>query len=409
MENVTTNTGIQVRPPSGPLARMAARWVFSLSAGIQVGTLRVTLPDGTSHTFRGARPGPEADCRLHNWRAVLRMLSGGDVGFAEGYMCGDWSSRDLVRLLELAALNQRSLEDRVRGLGVVRLFDRFRHLLRANTRRGSRRNIQAHYDLGNAFYREWLDPTMTYSAGIYASAGETLEAAQIRKYDRLAKAVGARPGMHILEIGCGWGGFAAHAAKTYGCRVTGITLSDEQHAFARERVQREGLSDLIDIRIQDYRDVEGGYDAIVSIEMFEAVGEENWPQYFDVVRDRLADGGKAALQVITIDEGRFTQYRQGADFIQRYVFPGGMLPSPTAFREHAEERALTVEDTFFFGEDYAQTLAEWQARFNDAWPKIELLGFDARFRKLWDYYLAYCRAGFTTGGIDVGQFVLTKA
>jgi cyclopropane-fatty-acyl-phospholipid synthase len=250
---------------------------------------------------------------------------------------------------------------------------------------------------------------MTYSSGIYDCPNDPLEHAQLRKYERMAGMIGAKPGKHVLEIGCGWGGFSAYLAEKHGCRVTGITLSDEQHDYAREQIARKGLSGQVDIRIEDYRDVIGTYDAVASIEMFEAVGENNWPRFFAKVRERLADHGRAALQVITIDEKRFDNYRRKTDFIQRYVFPGGMLPSVSVFRDQAAGAGLDLKDAFFFGQSYAKTLAEWQDRFIDAWPQISAIGFDERFRRLWEYYLAYCRAGFRTGAIDVGQFVLQKA
>lgn len=395
--------------PNGPVSALAGKWLFKLASGIQAGTLTLRLPGGEQKTFTGPEAGPGADCDIHNWCAVRRMITGGDLGFAEGYIDADWSTSDLGALLELIARNDEALEFKVEGTRFRRIIDRVYHLLRANTRKGSRRNIQAHYDLGNAFYREWLDPTMTYSSGIYDRPNDPLEQAQLRKYQRMAEMIGARPGQHILEIGCGWGGFSAYLAEQHGCRVTGITLSNEQHDFAREHVRRKGLEDRVDIRIEDYRDVRGKYDGIASIEMFEAVGENNWPQFFSNMGQRLANHGRAALQVITIDEKRFDSYRNKTDFIQRYVFPGGMLPSPTAFREHAKQAGLEMKDTFFFGQSYAQTLNVWHDRFSSAWPQIKQIGFDERFRRMWEYYLAYCRAGFRTGAIDVGQFVLQKA
>lgn len=403
----TTNRNLPAKPSL--FAALAVRWVFKLCSGIECGALNVTLPGGEQRSFRGTLPGPEADCRIRHWRAIRRIVMRGDLGFAEAFMDGDWCSTDVTALLDLALANKQSLEARVKGAAMMRIIDRIRHLLRPNTRRGSRRNIQEHYDLGNAFYGQWLDPTMTYSSALYESPNDPLEAAQVRKYERIASVLNPRPGMHILEIGCGWGGFATYLARTYGCHVSGITLSQEQHDFAQARIAREGLAEQVDIRIQDYRDVRGKYDGIASIEMFEAVGETNWPQFFRIVADRLAPNAHAAMQVITIDESRYEDYRQGADFIQRYVFPGGMLPSPTVFRQYAELAGLKLHDAFFFGQSYAQTIAEWQTRFTESWPEIEKVGFDERFRRLWEYYLAYCRAGFQGGSIDVGQFVLGRA
>lgn len=388
---------------------LAGRWLYRIASAIGTGTLTLTLPDGDRRTVSGAARGPVADIHFHSWRAIRRIVTGGDIGFAEGYIHGDWSTSDVAALLELIARNDETVEFKAEGTAVRRFVDRLYHMLRANTLKGSRRNIQAHYDLGNGFYREWLDPTMTYSSGIYENLNDPLEHAQHRKYARMAEMIDARPGKHVLEIGCGWGGFSAYLAERHGCRVTGVTLSDEQHAHAREHIAKKGLSDRVDIRIQDYRDIEGTFDAVASIEMFEAVGENNWPRFFAKVRHHLADHGRAALQVITIHEKRFEAYRRKTDFIQRYVFPGGMLPSVTAFREHAASAGLELQDSFFFGESYAQTLAEWQSRFSTAWPRINAIGFDENFRRLWEYYLAYCRAGFRTGAIDVGQFVLRKA
>lgn len=397
------------RQTSGPLAHLAGKWLFKLLAGMRVGTLTLTLPDGERRTVSGPDQGPTADIHIRSWRTVRRIVTGGDIGFAEGYIHGDWTSTDIASLLELIARNDEAVEFKAEGTLLRRLADRVYHLLRANTHKGSRRNIQAHYDLGNTFYREWLDPTMTYSSGIYDCPNDPLESAQLRKYERMAGMIDAKPGKHVLEIGCGWGGFSAYLAEKHGCRVTGITLSDEQHDYAREQIARKGLSGQVDIRIEDYRDVSGTYDAVASIEMFEAVGENNWPRFFGKVRERLADHGRAALQVITIDEKRFDNYRRKTDFIQRYVFPGGMLPSVNAFRDHAASAGLELKDVYFFGQSYAKTLAEWQDRFVDAWPQINAIGFDERFRRLWEYYLAYCRAGFRTGAIDVGQFVLQKS
>jgi cyclopropane-fatty-acyl-phospholipid synthase len=289
-----------------------------------------------------------------------------------------------------------------------RLLYTVKHRLHRNTREGAKRNIQAHYDLGNAFYREWLDPTMTYSSALFES-GMTLEEAQRNKWRRIAEELGLKPGDHILEIGCGWGGFAIFAAREYGAQVTGLTLSQEQYEFARAAVARESLGNLVDIRLQDYRDVQGSFDRIVSIEMFEAIGEKQWRQYFDVCRERLKPGGMAALQIITIADERFDAYRRNPDFIQLYIFPGGMLPSPSVLDASARSAGLGIETMRTFAQSYAETLKEWRARFDDAWPRIAPLGFDERFKRMWDYYLAYCEGGFRAGAIDVAQFKLTRA
>ncbi len=392
------------RPVSGLWMRTLAGAVRHLA----VGQLTLIGPDGGSETFAAAKPGPHAALRIRRNRAVRRLFTGGDVGFAESYLAGDWDSPDLAALIELAARNEAAMTETLRGFAVVRAWHRLRHLLRPNSRAGSRRNIADHYDLGNDFYRLWLDPTMTYSSAIFAEPQQKLSDGQTAKYRRLAESLDLRAGHRVLEIGCGWGGFAEFTAANYGCHVTGITLSQEQQRFAKARVERAGLKDKVEIALTDYRDVAGSFDRIASIEMFEAVGEAHWQTFFNKVRELLAPGGLAALQVILIEEQRFDLYRRSADFIQRYVFPGGMLPSPGAFARAAEAARLKVDETFHFGLDYARTLSLWQTEFQQAWPRVAGLGFDTRFKRLWEYYLAYCEGGFRAGSIDVAQFRLVR-
>ena len=385
------------------------RVFISLAKKMQVGQLSLVLPDGSNTVFSGSsRPVIRAVLNLHRPEAVRKVLLGGARGFGEAYMDGDWDSPDLSDLLKLAHANEPSLGAQAEGVGVALWIDRQRHRLRTNSRRGSRRNIAYHYDLGNGFYRHWLDPSMTYSSGLFHTGNESLESSQRTKYLRLADMLELRPGHRILEIGCGWGAFAVMAARDYGCHVTAITLSKEQHDYARQRAHDAGLSERIDVRLQDYRDVQGTFDRIASIEMLEAVGEEHWPRYFQIVRDRLKPGGIAGLQVITIEDGRFQTYRNGADFIQRYIFPGGMLPSPSIMQRQVEDAGLKVSDVFTFGASYARTLAIWQRRFQHAWPQIEQLGFDNRFKRMWEFYLAYCEAGFRNGSIDVAQYRIVR-
>ena len=375
-------------------------------ARLQVGRMHVVLPSGRRVAVDGAAPGPEATVRIRNWRLVNRMLLGGDLGVAEGYMAGDWDSPDLGAVLDLCLRNEDSLAGVFRRPWPVRLLGRLRHALRANTPRGSRRNIAAHYDLGNAFYGHWLDETMSYSSALFDAPDESMADGQRRKYERLARALDLRPGDHVLEIGCGWGGFAEIAARDFGCRVTGLTLSVEQATFARARMAALGLGDRVDIRIEDYRVTQGTYDKIASIEMFEAVGEAYWPTYLNTLKARLAPGGRAGLQIITIDDAYFESYRRSPDFIQRYIFPGGMLPGPNAFADAVARAGLRLTDAVFFGPSYAETLRRWDVDFLAAWPEIEKLGFDERFRRMWHYYLRYCEAGFDAGRINVGQFVI---
>jgi cyclopropane-fatty-acyl-phospholipid synthase len=323
-------------------------------------------------------------------------------------MEGDWESPELADVIEIAALNTDTWKlAKFQGL-MHRLFNRVAHLMRDNSKRGSRRNIAAHYDLGNDFYRQWLDPTMTYSSAVFERPDQSLSEGQTEKYRRIAALIDLKPDHHILEVGFGWGGFAEYAVKTYGCRLTGLTLSKEQHAFASERLQRQGLSEKVDLRMQDYRDVTGTFDGVASIEMFEAVGEPHWPRYFEMIHERLARGGAAALQIITIAESRFDNYRRGADFIQRHIFPGGMLPSVEAFRSCVDRAKLQLADVAMYGESYARTLRQWRDSFLHAWGTIEPMGFDDRFRRMWEMYLAYCEGGFRARAINVGQFKLVR-
>ena len=382
-----------------------ARLVMSAAMGLAHGTLRVKLPDGRAFMVGGKAPGPDAELILHNWKLPARAFSGGTIGVAESYMDGDWESPDVTTFLELFVVNTEAGEQVAGGANwLLGTIQRVRHWLNENTRKGSKRNISVHYDLGNAFYKEWLDPSMTYSSALFSGAND-LESAQAAKYRALARDTGIGPGDHVLEIGCGWGGFAEFAAREIGCKVTGLTISKEQHAFATERIARAGLSERVDIKLQDYRDEQGRYDRVASIEMFEAVGEKYWPVFFGKVKDSLKPGGTAGMQIITINEAAFPLYRKRPDFIQRYVFPGGMLPTPALLRSLGADHGLSFLRERVFAQDYARTLAEWRTRFRASWEKLVPLGFDERFRKLWEFYLHYCEAGFRAEYIDVRQVI----
>jgi len=388
----------------------AMRMLAALAAYFDQGRLTVVAPDGASRRFGDAAPDatPDATLVVHRPGFVYRVLRGGALGFAEAYLDGDVDTPDLESLLALFLANGDALGERWRGGMVARAARSLYHRFRPNSKRGSRRNIHAHYDLGNAFYAAWLDPSMTYSAAVFAD-GDDLEAAQRRKYRRLAERLELGPDRHVLEIGCGWGGFAVTAAAEYGSRVTAVTISEEQYAYARRRIAEAGLDDRVEVRFQDYRDLDGHFDAVASIEMFEAVGEPWWPVYFEKLGDVVRPEGKVGLQVITIDDAHFEDYRRNVDFIQRYIFPGGMLPSPQALEAAAARAGLEIRERFSFGLDYARTLRAWAEHFAQAWPEIRRLGFDERFRRLWSYYLAYCEAGFRAGTIDVEQTIFCRA
>ncbi|WP_420875662.1 class I SAM-dependent methyltransferase [Prosthecomicrobium hirschii] len=376
---------------------------------IEFGCLSVLTPEGLALRFRGRQPGPDATVAFNNWNVIARALRSGDLGIHESYVLGDWSSPDVTAFLELFCVNHQILDEKLTASPLVRLYLKFQHWLNNNTRAGSRRNIAAHYDLGNRFYELWLDPSMTYSSAVFDDHTTDLTAAQTEKYRSLARLARIEPGQSVLEIGCGWGGFAEFAAREIGCRVTGLTISREQFDFASQRIQQAGLGDKVEIRLQDYRDVDGRFDRIASIEMFEAVGERFWPTYFDRLRQTLKPGGVAGLQVITIQDRFFESYRRNPDFIQKYIFPGGMLPTPEIMTELGRKVGLVLTSEKAFGQDYARTLAEWRRRFWDAWPRIVPLGFDERFKRLWEYYFHYCEAGFRSGNIDVRQLVYTRS
>jgi cyclopropane-fatty-acyl-phospholipid synthase len=397
----------QVRPYPTASTGTEMGLVLRMLERIELGSLLMMHGD-CEWLLKGARAGPEAALRVRNPMRLLRkVLLSGDIGFAESYMSGDWDSPNLAELLFLLVQNEQALSAQSRSSALVTWFNRLRHRMNRNSIRGSRRNIAAHYDLGNDFYRLWLDPSMTYSSALFENGERELERAQRRKYSRLLDLLEARPGQRILEIGCGWGGFALEAAKR-GLRVTGITLSREQLAFARQRVREAGVEGSVELRLQDYRQLSETYDHIVSIEMLEAVGEENWDSYTSTLRRCLKPDGRAALQFITIAEAAFEGYRRNPDFIQRYIFPGGMLPTLTRFRAAVEDSGLRTVRADLFGGDYARTLSEWHRRFRKSEHEVERMGYDERFRRMWKYYLAYCEAGSRSGRIDLAQVLLAN-
>jgi len=387
----------------------AARAVLKLLSRLQVGTLDLQLPTGAQTRF-GSGEGPQASIRLLNWDVCQSALKKGDVGFAEAYFEGHWTTPDLSALLRLLIANRTALEEVIYGSWWGSLLGRVRHWLNRNSRSGSRKNIHAHYDLGNAFYRLWLDDTMNYSSAWFDGRLEqSLAQAQMAKVRRALQECQVKAGDRVLEIGCGWGAVAEEATARIGAQLVGVTLSTEQLAFAQERMLRVACPSSADLRLQDYRDVaDGPFDAVVSIEMFEAVGREFWPSYFETVHRQLKPGAKACIQTITIADDLFERYVKSTDFIQQYIFPGGMLPSPQVFREHARRAGLVVEVEMAFGRDYAETLRRWRQAFLAQEAQVRALGFDQRFLRIWEFYLAYCEAAFDTGNTDVMQFTLRR-
>lgn len=381
----------------------------TMTRGWMAGDVTFVTPDGRALRLRSDAGGPSAIIRIRNFRFIRRALMAGDIGFAEAYAAGEWETPDLTAVLSVFSLNFQNLTHVTEGNPFVGVLNFLGHVLNANSRKGSRRNIHAHYDLGNAFYSRWLDPSMTYSSARYQNGADSLEAAQKEKYGALARRMSLSADHHVLEIGCGWGGFAEFAAGEIGARVTGITISKEQHDFARRRMFEAGLAERADIQLIDYRDVTGVFDRVASIEMFEAVGEKYWPTYFQTVHVRLKPDGRAGLQIITIQDELFEGYRRRADFIQRYIFPGGMLISESRLRQETGRAGLAWSEPDRFGLDYAATLAIWKQRFGAAWDEIRRLGFDERFRSIWEFYLSYCEAGFRTGRTDVIQIGLARA
>ena len=405
------NTALHIASPRIP---PAGRLLTALLNRLDVGSVEITAPEGAVLCFGpGGAPAPGAKSHpailvFHDWGIAGEALKGGDVAFAESYMEGRWDTPDLTQLLTVLAANQSSLERAFYGRWWSRSLLRLKHFLNANTKRQSRRNILAHYDLGNAFYQLWLDPTMTYSSALFDGRFDAgLDRAQHAKYARLLGELELPVGADVLEIGCGWGGFAETAARA-GHHVTGISLSDAQTRFAQQRLTRAGLADRASLHLQDYRDVRGTYDGIASIEMFEAVGERYWPAYFRTIHDALRPGGRACIQTITIADDRFERYRTQSDFIQQYIFPGGMLASPARFVDVAQAAGLDLARVHTFGRDYAETLKRWLAAFDDHTPAIRAQGFGERFIRCWRFYLAYCAAGFDTGTTDVGQYTFTR-
>lgn len=410
MNTATNSSASSFALPSG--APAAARTAFRLLSRLKHGTLTLQLPDGSMQRF-GTGEAPTASLRLVNWKVCSAALRSGDIGFAESYIAGDWTTPHLTELLRVLIVNRKEVEDVIYGTWLGRLAYRVKHLLNRNTKANSQKNIHAHYDLGNAFYELWLDGTMNYSSGVFETPETSMKEAQHAKVRRALRMADVKPGDRVLEIGCGWGALAEMAATEFDASVVGVTLSTEQLAWAQKRMARVGAADKADLRLQDYRDIgktssDAPFDAICSIEMVEAVGREYWPTYFQAVARLLKPGGKACVQSIVIADELFERYVSSTDFIQQYIFPGGCLPCPTEFRAQARAAGLEVIDEFSFGQDYAHTLRLWREQFMAQESRVLQLGFDKRFIRIWEFYLAYCEAAFAEANTDVVQYTLRK-
>ena len=389
------------------LPRYFAR-VFDLVGKLNSGRVDFILPDGRRFSAEGLTPGPVAEVTINNPDVFARLVREGDLGFCDAYLDGWWTTPDLQAFMDFIHADNDDMYDGFPGMALVRAWEKARFWFQSNTKRQALKNISYHYDLGNDFYSLWLDDTMTYSSALFNTSQESLEKAQIAKYASMVDQMGVKPGDHVLEIGCGWGGFAEYAAKERGLKVTGLTISKEQLEYAQKRIKRNGLSDKVNLKLQDYRDETGVYDGVASIEMFEAVGEKYWPVYFDKIKQCLKPGKQATLQIITIQDARWEVYRKSVDFIQKYIFPGGMLPSPSVLRKEVNRAGLSVQHSIEFGKSYSQTLRRWFEVFNNKWDNISAMGFDDRFRRMWNFYLTSCAATFESGNCDVTQITLQK-
>ena len=381
---------------------------FGVTKKGQNGCIDFVLDDGRTFRAEGPHPGPVCEIQIHNFGIFERLLREGQLGFCDAYLDGQWSTPDLQAFMDYIHADNDEVFDSFPGQKLVQFYERLRFWMQGNSKGQARKNISYHYDLGNDFYGLWLDKTMTYSSALFETGQESLEEAQTAKYASMVDQMGVNAGDHVLEIGCGWGGFAEYAAKERGLSVTCLTISKEQIKYAQDRINAAGLQDLVTLKLQDYRDETGVYDGIASIEMFEAVGEKYWPSYFQTVHDRLKPGGQATLQIITVRDDRFEIYRKSVDFIQKYIFPGGMLPSPLVLSKQAQEAGLKVVKSIEFGESYSETLRRWHDTFNDKWDQMLAMGFDDRFRRMWNFYLTSCAATFHYGNCDVTQITISK-
>ena len=375
---------------------------------IKYGELLVTFPSGSMQSFTGINSAHKADLTINNYKFISKILKRKSVGFAESYMDGDFSSSNLTNLLLLAFRNENHFLVNLKSNIFFNIYSKFKHFLNENTKSQSKKNIQYHYDLGNNFYTKWLDRSMTYSSAYFEKENQNLFDAQLNKYHKIAESLNLNENSKVLEIGCGWGGFSSYAAKNFKSKIDAITISKEQYEYASNKIQKEGLGEKVSIKFKDYRDIDTQYSNIASIEMFEAVGKKYWEKYFDIVSNSLLNSGKAALQIITIDEKRSLNYQNQPDFIQQYIFPGGMLPTKKELLEINNKVGLDFKEIKSFGLSYAKTLSLWNKQFQSSWNDLVKLGFNDRFKRMWEFYLAYCETGFISQSTDVSHFLITK-
>jgi len=375
---------------------------------IKYGELSVKFPSGSSQSFRGINSAHKADLIINNYKFIAKIFKKQSVGFAESYMDGDFSSSNLTNLLLLAFRNENHFLENLKSNIVFNIYSKFKHFLNENTKSQSKKNIEYHYDLGNNFYTKWLDRSMTYSSAYFEKENQNLFDAQLNKYHKIAESLNLNENSKVLEIGCGWGGFSSYAAKNFKSKIDAITISKAQYEYASNKIQKEGLGEKVSIKFKDYRDIDSQYSNIASIEMFEAVGKKYWEKYFDIVSNSLINSGKAALQIITIDEKRSLDYQNEPDFIQQYIFPGGMLPTKKELVEINNKVGLDFKEIKSFGLSYAKTLNLWNTQFQSSWNDLVKLGFNYRFKRMWEFYLAYCETGFISKSTDVSHFLIIK-
>ncbi len=390
------------------LDKTLEKLVKNFLSKIKYGNLEVVFPSGEMKIYSGINNGLKASIHIHNYNFLSYIFKRGSVGYAEAYMNGLYSTTNLTNLLMLSHKNENFFLDNINSNLFYLTLSKIKHFLNDNSKSQSKKNIKYHYDLGNKFYEKWLDKSMTYSSAIFDQQNTNLSDAQINKYKKIAESLSLNENSKTLEIGCGWGGFSSYVAKNYKCKIDAITISKEQFNYTSNKIQKEGLGEKVDVQFKDYREINTKYSNIASIEMFEAVGKKYWNSYFDIIKNSLSENGKAALQIITINELRAKEYQTRPDFIQQYIFPGGMLPTKKQLEESAKDVGLKCLELLSFGKSYAKTLNIWNSQFQNSWNDVAEYGFDNKFKRMWEYYFAYCETGFLSSSTDVSQFLVKK-